>query len=275
MDKTNRSENNLKDSDERYFSEIYQKYYKNIFNMAIRLTGHLEVAEDIVHETFMKAYKHIKGFRGQSKIATWLYSIGKNECFQYLRSMEKKRFRDHELLIYEAEKTKNEPSCTEIEKQYLIDQVKDGCLTGLLQCLSIYQRSAFVLNILFNLSIKETAEIIGKSEGATKALLFRARKNLKGFLCKNCVLYDRNNHCKCINMISFSLNQGWIKKPSGKIMKKKMAIDTYSIEKEIKEYKSIVDIYRSLSKHDPKIQVDRSLEAFLEKQEKFFIIKKT
>ena len=163
---------------------------------------------------------------------------------------------------------------SEEEKYDLIDQVKEGCLTGLLQCLSSYQRTAFVLSILFKFSIAETAVIIGKTEGATKALVFRARKNLKGFLCNNCSLYDSSNHCKCENLISFSLNQGWIKKPSGKNLKNTTLIDIHSITSEINEFKKIANMYLSIRNHTPSKDFEKKIYDKLNKLATNYIIKK-
>ncbi len=66
------------------------------------------------------------------------------------------------------------------------------------------------MNVLQNKSIEDTAQVIDKSESATRTLVHRAKKNIKDFLCKNCSLYNQENSCKCENMINFSLKQGWI-----------------------------------------------------------------
>lgn len=91
-------------------------------------------------------------------------------------------------------------------------QVKDGCLLGLLRCLSLNQRIAFILKVLFDIPIEDVALIIDKSKNSTRILICRARKNLREFLCRNCSLYSEDNHCKCENLILFSLKQGWVEK---------------------------------------------------------------
>lgn len=256
-------------TENEFFATVYNKYYKDIYNMVIMITGSITDSEDITQETFVKAFKSISKFKGISKLSTWIFSIARNETFQFLKESKRRNTSDIEKLIEEANKTKNELNLTEEE------QVKEGCLTGLLQCLSTYQRSAFVVNILFNFSTAETASILGKTEGATKGLVFRARKNIREFLCKNCSLYKPGNHCKCENLISFSLNQGWIKKPSGKNLYKKIELDMETISSEIEDYKKIVKIYTSLPTHNPSKETKTILYNKLNELKTKYVIKKT
>jgi RNA polymerase sigma-70 factor (ECF subfamily) len=261
-------------TENEFVSTVYNKYYKDIYNMVIRITGSKTDSEDITQDAFIKAFKNISNFKGASKLSTWIFSIARNETFQFLKKSKKRDASDIEKLIEEANQTKNEMNLSDEEQQHLVTQVKEGCLTGLLQCLSTYQRSAFVINVLFNFATAETALILGKSEGATKGLVFRARKNIREFLCKNCSLYKISNHCKCENLISFSLNQGWIKKPSGKHLRKKLNLDISSISSEIADYKKIVQMYTSLPAHDPSNKLEKTLHDKLKKLRTEYVIKK-
>jgi RNA polymerase sigma factor (sigma-70 family) len=266
---------NINMTENEFFSTVYNKYYKDIYNMVIKITGSITDSEDITQEVFIKAFKNINKFKGISKLSTWIFSIARNETFQFLKESKKRNITDIEKLIEEGNKSRNEINLTEEEKINLITQVKEGCLTGLLQCLSTYQRSAFVVNILFNFSTAETASILGKSEGATKGLVFRARKNIRDFLCKNCSLYKPSNHCKCENLISFSLNQGWIKKSSGKYLHKKLELDMNSISSEIEDYKKIVKIYTSLPAYNQSKETKTILYDKLNELKTKYVIKKT
>lgn len=239
------------------------------------MTGNIQDAEDIVQITFLQAYHHIKSFKGNSELSTWIYKIGKNECFKHLRNLKKGKFENIENLAAEARKLELAKFKNEEEEFDLIDQVKEGCLTGLLQCLSVYQRSAFTLHILFKHSIKETSSILEKSEGATKALVFRARQNLKEFLCKNCSLYNPANNCECKDLVSFSLNQGWIRKPSGKKIKNSIAINTKQIETELKTYRKTIEIYQALKNKKPSISLPNRIKEDLNQEKPLFHLKKS
>jgi hypothetical protein len=137
---------------------------------------------------------------------------------------------------------------TPSEMQHLTREVREGCLTGLLCCLSFNQRCAFILHVLVGLSVREAAEVLEKSEPAIKVLIHRARENLKKFLCQNCALYDPENSCRCQNLIGFSLKQGWIERPSGEILK---MVDARRIEQEIQTVRNVVQLYQALIKPKP------------------------
>ena len=204
----------IKSKHKEGFELLYATYGHKIYNLVYRLMGDHKDAEDITQETFIQVYRHIDQFRGDSQFYTWMYTIARNLCHQLLKQRKKNSFASMEALVYSVQGDETVETFFDGEKQILLAQIKDGCFTGLLRCLSFYQRMAFILHVLLNLPMKDVADILGKSEGATKVLVHRARQNLKDFLCKNCSLYDSNNPCHCENLMSFSLAQGWIKKPA-------------------------------------------------------------
>jgi hypothetical protein len=84
------------------------------------------------------------------------------------------------------------------------------------------------------------AKAIDKSENSTRILVHRARNNLRAFLCNNCSLYNDTNKCRCENLISFSLKQGWIEKYNP-------AITPKTIEAELKTLKNEITLYQTIS----------------------------
>jgi len=225
------------------FAYIFSSYKNKIYNLVYKMTLDKEVSEDITQETFIKCYEKLDDFRGDSQLYTWLYSIAKNQCLRFLEKQRQYQVENLEQLL----NTTSSPfieTISPLEKNNYITQVKEGCLLGLLKTLPFTQRVVFILHVLYELPISNTSEIVGKSISATRTLLHRARKNIKGFLCKNCSLYDSSNICKCENMINFSLKQGWIKYkdyyPSNLPEK---------IWGELNEIKKITSLYTTLPHH--------------------------
>ncbi|HEX7555508.1 MAG TPA: sigma-70 region 4 domain-containing protein, partial [Leptolinea sp.] len=151
-------------------------------------------------------------------------------------------------------------SINELEKKYLADQVKEGCLTGLIRCLSFNQRIAFILHVLLHLPINDIAAIMEKSDGAVKVLIHRARTNLKLFLCKNCSLYNSANFCKCENLIGFSLRQGWI---SSNLWINSRLLDTREIEEEIHNFDRILNFYANINPSNPPAALHLQIHRFM------------
>ena len=242
---------------------IYKKYSKKIYNLAFRMTGNIDDASDITQDTFIQGFKSIDKFKGESQIYTWLYKIAKNNCLKHLDKKNKTSFLSLQKLIDNTSAPVSE-EIAENEKSLYITQVKDGCLSGLLRCLSLQQRLAFILNVLLDLSIEQVAIVIDKSENATRILVHRAKQNIKDFLCSNCSLYDSKNTCRCENLINFSLKQGWISS-------KMEANYNVRIETEIKDLKNVVSLYKTLQKTTPTSGFDKQIKMFLAEKGDFLI----
>ena len=229
-----------KTAPENLFNEIYTLYGRKVYNLAFRITGDAQFSEDIAQETFIQVFNNLPKFRGDSRISTWICAIARNTCLRHLEKNKRKSFRSIEQLIQKVNFGITDEFYQDPEKQFYIDQVKDGCLLGVLRCLSFNQRMAFVLHVLFDLNIADVAKVIDKSENSSRILLHRARKNLRAFLCNNCSLYHDTNKCRCENLISFSLKQGWIEKYN-------TAITPKMIETELKTFKNEIALYQTIS----------------------------
>lgn len=249
------------------FERLYATYNRKIYSLAFRMTGNQHDAEDITQETFLQVYHKIGDFREESQLYTWMYAIAKNLCYQFFKRTRKNSFVAFETLINAALDTESPADIKALEKEEqaaLIVQVKEGCLTGLLRSLPFYQRTAFIFHVLLSLPIRDVADILGKSEGATKALVYRAKANLRGFLCKNCSLYDPANRCRCESLLGFSLKQGWIQFQSAD---KGMSVDPRQIEDEIRGIRKVIALYEQLSDPSPSEELNHRLQELVRSQQ--------
>jgi hypothetical protein len=171
-----------------------------------------------------------------------------------------------ENLLYSAQSGEMTETFSKREKEVLLNQIKDGCFTGLLRCLSFDQRMAFILHVLLNLPMKNAADILGRSEGATKVLVHRARKNLKDFLCKNCSRYDSNNPCRCENLMGFSLAQGWIKKPTGNQLDESYSAVPEAIQAEVEGMRKVTALYKTLNDQIPSDDLAQRIQAIIQSE---------
>jgi RNA polymerase sigma-70 factor, ECF subfamily len=171
----------LQSGDRAEFARVVEEYSPLIYRLGLKMLNNPQDAEDILQETFLKAYRHLDGFDGRSSLATWLYRIATNEA---LMSLRKKRpeFVSFEMPnAYDSEP--QEPLeifdwCCMPEEDYLtseglaaLDRAIDGLPPGL--------RIVFVLRDIQSLSTRETAEVLDLSEMAVKTRLSRARLRLR------------------------------------------------------------------------------------------------
>jgi RNA polymerase sigma factor (sigma-70 family) len=232
-----------------YGIALFNDYYKTVYNIAYKLTGNKEDAEDILQEVFYIALRNLPKFRGESKISTWLYTITQNAARKYLKRTAKSSFVTLENFIHTAVDAKGAEEFTALEKEYYITQVKEGCLLALIRCLNFNQRTAFILNMLANVEIRDVALIINKTSNATRILIHRAKQNIKKFLCDNCSLYNPFNPCHCQYLINFSLKNNWIQKYSSTLKRKNLT--AREVENDLKEFKKFIRLYTAIPAHVP------------------------
>jgi RNA polymerase sigma-70 factor, ECF subfamily len=163
------------------FNELVTKYSRKIFRLAKHITQNDEDAEDVLQETFLKAYGHLGDFQGQSKFYTWIVRIAVNESLMKLR----KRKSDRTVPLDEPVDTGEDTVVREIavweddpEKQYSQDELAK-ILDEAVQSLRPAFRTVFVLRDIEELSTEETAESLGISVPAVKSRLLRARLQLR------------------------------------------------------------------------------------------------
>jgi RNA polymerase sigma factor (sigma-70 family) len=223
-------------------ARLYSIYGKKVYMLAYGMSGDSALAQDVLQDTFVQIIKGFPGFRGDSTEGTWIYAIAKNECLRHLARIRRGSIDSLQGLIDTAA-SPEPPGMNELERRWYTAQVKEGCLLGLLRCLSFSRRMAFILSILFALPARDVSIILGKSENSVRILACRARQKIRDFLCANCSLYDPGNACRCEGFISFSLKNAWIKEYRPEYCAE-------AIESELKAIKSEVMLYTSFLDRD-------------------------
>jgi RNA polymerase sigma factor (sigma-70 family) len=231
--------------------QIYEDHFSRVYAFALRIVGDEEEARDIAQETFVAVVDGIGAFRGESAVCTWVLSIAKNLCYKRLKDRREKKFSDIEAIIDEYSE---EPSAEQsiLERRFYIEEVRNGCLLGLLQCLNFAQRCVFVLHLLNDVPIAEIAVIMGKSPNSIRIILSRARAGMRDFLCANCSMVRKGARCSCANMIAFSLKRNLIEKYHPRT-------DIPEIQEELRRFADEVELYRALPA--PEIAIARLLES--------------
>jgi RNA polymerase sigma-70 factor (ECF subfamily) len=165
-----------REGDHDAFGLIVETYRDRLFGLAIGILRDRSAAEDVVQEAFIKAYKNLKGFRGDSSIYTWLYRIAVNTAHNHLRRVKRRTEVDFEEVapIIEARGQNPAESTANAELGVAID--------GAIKNLPPRQREVFMLHYFERMTHREIAEVLGVTEGAVKANFFHAVQKLKGAL---------------------------------------------------------------------------------------------
>jgi len=163
------------------FTELVRRYEGKIFRLAQHVTQNREDAEDVLQETFMKAYEHLDQFQGNSKFYTWIVRIAVNQALMKLRRKKTGKTVSLDETIDTGEDTVVREIATwdENPEQRFSREELNEILDSAIQGLEPPYRSVFVLRDIEELSTEETAEALGLSIPAVKSRLLRARLQLR------------------------------------------------------------------------------------------------
>lgn len=155
------------------YAVLVDRYKDMIYNIAYRMLGDAEAANDMAQESFISAYTGLKKFKNNSKFSTWLYSIAVNKCRDHLRSK-----RPHVPIDEIAEVA---CSASNPEEGLQRKQMLDG-MQSALNALPDSYREAVILKHIEGLDYKEMESIIGVDAGTLKVRAHRGREMLKKVL---------------------------------------------------------------------------------------------
>ncbi|WBL16629.1 RNA polymerase sigma factor [Sutcliffiella sp. NC1] len=161
---------------EKIISEWFHQYSDEMYNFLIYRLGESDV-EDCVQEVFIRAYKSLPLYKGESSPRTWLYTIARNIAIDELRKRKRKKWKV--LVSFEA---KHEPNMTKTPEEILSLNEENKQLYQAIQSLKQNYRDVIILRGLEGFSITETAEILDWSEPKTSSTYHRAKLELKDLL---------------------------------------------------------------------------------------------
>jgi RNA polymerase sigma-70 factor (ECF subfamily) len=174
----------LRGGDRAEYARLVETYSGLIYRLGMKMLADPQDAEDMLQETFIKAYRHLKNFDGRSSLSTWLYRIATNEALMLLRKRK-----NIPLSIEEPQETEmqiEEPAqivdwCCMPEEEMLSSEAR-AYMDQAIEQLPPSMRTVFVLRDIEGLSTEETGEVLNLSEAAVKTRLSRARMRLRELL---------------------------------------------------------------------------------------------
>jgi RNA polymerase sigma-70 factor (ECF subfamily) len=167
-----------REGDSDGFRVLVEQNTRHVFRLAFRMTGNEADAEDVVQETFLRAYRNIARYDPRAKVSTWLHSIASNYAIDLLRK-RKRRVADHlDDVPAAATPVALDPDPERVTAGGQFRARVDSALRGL----SPKERVAFTLRHFEELSIREIAQSMGTPEGSVKNNIFRAVRKLRAVL---------------------------------------------------------------------------------------------
>jgi len=153
------------------FEDMYQRFFKDVYLFVFSISKDRQIAEDITQETFFKALKEIKNFRGDCSVKSWLCQIAKN---LYISQTRKKSM----ISLEDMDAVPNQISATSIEQEYIQKEDKLS-VYKVLHFLDEPYKEIFLLRTLGDLSFKEIADVFHKTESWARVTYHRARLKIQ------------------------------------------------------------------------------------------------
>jgi RNA polymerase sigma-70 factor, ECF subfamily len=164
----------IRSGDGAAFEALYQQHAGRLYNLAYRMAGSANDADDLLQDIFLLAYRKLGGFRGDSSLGTWLYRLAMNHCLDVLRSRHTRMGQQTDSL---DEDGAAEPSAapvlgavSRIDLERAIARLPHAC------------RAAFLLHDVEGFGHQEVGAILGISEGTSKSQVHKARLRIRAYL---------------------------------------------------------------------------------------------
>lgn len=151
------------------FDLLVQRYQRDVYRLCYRYVNNHHDANDMAQEVFLKAYRAICSFRGDSAFATWLYRIAVNTCLNFCSARKAQTEELSESLADAGAGAEDD----------LAQQERSRLVREAVKRLPKRQRATLILKVYNDLTHEEVARILGSSVGTVKANLFHALGNLK------------------------------------------------------------------------------------------------
>jgi RNA polymerase sigma-70 factor, ECF subfamily len=168
-----------RDGDTEAFRFLVERHSRGVFRLAFRMTGNEHDAEDVVQETFLKAYRKLAAFEDRAQFGSWLYRIAANCAYDVLRA----RVRDDDRLDRsegpEGDRTMTAPADDPSPERLVAGGEVRSRLRAALARMSALERSAFTLRHVEGMSIAEISRALDTDTSAAKQSVFRAVRKVR------------------------------------------------------------------------------------------------
>jgi RNA polymerase sigma factor (sigma-70 family) len=188
-----------------------------VYNLALRMVGNTEEAEDLCQEILIKAFLRISTFEGRSSFRAWLYRIAVNQLLTMRESRQERENRtssapwDNDAFVSGyLESAAIDHKTMPPDLALVAAEVKAKCLLGMLMCLGRRQRLVYILGDMLMVGSRAGSAILGVSEESYRQILSRARRRLRTFIGDRCSLLNPGKPCTCELSAMASSKSGYI-----------------------------------------------------------------
>ncbi|MCF7973579.1 MAG: sigma-70 family RNA polymerase sigma factor [Phycisphaerae bacterium] len=173
--------------DPEAFDALITEYQDKVVSTCVRFVHNLQDAEDVAQDVFVEVYQSVSGFRGQSRLSTWIYRIAVTKSLDFVRKMTRKKRLGKVKRLFglgsdETEVSMDPPDPSPSPQTNLESQERTEILNQAIAALPENQRTVIILTNYEQLSHAEVSQIMGNTVSGVESLVHRAKNNLRKYL---------------------------------------------------------------------------------------------
>ncbi len=183
------------------FQQLFADFQSQLKSYLYRLTASRNDADDLTHDTFIRAFDKLSTFKGESSLKTWVFQIATHLAYNQLQ--KSKRWTPDvseraKQLVLESDSLRNEIVAVHQQSSAAVYEMKehiDTCFTCIAKNLPIENQVALLLKDVYDFTVPELCLMLEKSEGSVKYLLQDGRKSMSDIFDQRCALVNKNGVC--------------------------------------------------------------------------------
>ena len=161
------------EGDHAAFAVLVDQYKHLVFTLAVQMVKHQEEAEEVSQDTFIKVFKSLRSYKGDSKFSTWIYRVAYNTCLDRIKKNKRKQ-----QTYTIDEMTENQIQETENALDLMEQEEKQQAVARCMESLNPDDRALMTLFYFEELSLEEIGKVLNLKPNNVKVKLFRSRKRL-------------------------------------------------------------------------------------------------
>ena len=194
--------------------KLVERHQDWIYNIALRMVGNPQDAEDVAQEVLLKIVTKLSTFQARSSFRTWAYRIVTNHVLNMKKRSAEKKLVSFDQYWESIDRTPDmdmpDQRGMPVDMPLLLEEINIHCMMGMLLCLNRELRLTFILGEVFGVSDRIGGEILEISKDLFRQRLSRARTKLYDFMREKCGLIREENPCHCDRKMKALLDSGSI-----------------------------------------------------------------
>lgn len=240
-------------------------HWKRVFHFAFRMSLDRAHAAEVVEETFLRAYVGADQMPAADLVEAWLIRIANHILEKQAGEPEVTFDLLDETLRSDATRTDAVRSLTDPQRNFYLWELKQGCMTSVVNCLPHGERVAFTMAIILGYHEDHAANVLGITTSAFKVRLSRARKKVSDYLAPRCEHVDPRNPCRCPSRLGVALERGFLPVVNAEVsLRPRYGRFGSNHDGEDAPLRDVLAIYQSLPEPDPPYDLGADLRGKLD-----------